>query len=51
MNQQAKKRKVPEQIEEDESMSAQERRLLIEYLEKQGWTGQQIVDLLKYISR
>ena len=51
MKQQAKKRKIPEQIEEDEFMTAHERRLLIEYLEKQGWTGQQIVDLLKYISR
>ena len=47
---QAEKEKVFEQTEED-AMSATERRLLIEYLEKQGWTSAQIVDLLKYISK
>ena len=36
---------------EEEGMTATERRLLIEYLEKQGWSNDQIVDLLKYISK
>ncbi len=36
---------------EKEEMTATERRLLIEYLEKQDWTSEQIVDLLKYISK
>jgi len=36
--------------EEKEGMTKDERRLLIEYLEKQGWTSAQIVDLFKYIS-
>lgn len=42
--------KVFEQAE-GQGMTATERRLLIEYLEKQGWTSAQIVDLLKYISK
>ena len=40
-----------EQTEGEEGLTATERRLLIEYLEKQGWTSNQIVDLLKYISK
>ncbi len=32
-------------------MTIDERRKLIEYLEKQGWTAEQIVDLFKYISK
>lgn len=43
--------KVFEQAEGEQGMTATERRLLIEYLEKQGWTSNQIVDLLKYISK
>ena len=35
----------------DEQMSRLEMRLLIEYLTNVGWNAQQIVDLLKYISR
>lgn len=48
---QANGKKVFEQAGEMQAMSATERRLLIEYLEKQGWTSAQIVDLLKYISK
>ncbi len=36
--------------QEQEVMTATERRLLIEYLEKKGWSDKEIVDLLKYIS-
>lgn len=36
---------------EEQSMTIDERRKLIEYLEKQGWTAEQIVDLFKYISK
>ena len=43
-------KKIFEQTEE-EGLTATERRLLIEYLEKLGWTSNQIVDLLKYISK
>ena len=37
--------------DEGEAMTIDERRRLIEYLEKQGWTAQQIVDLFKYLSK
>lgn len=43
-------KEVFEQTEEG-GMTAKERLLLIEYLEKQGWTSEQILDLLKYISK
>lgn len=36
---------------EEQSMTIDERRKLIEYLEKQGWTAEQIVDLFKYINK
>lgn len=36
---------------EEQAMTIEERRKLIEYLEKQGWTAEQIVDLFKYISK
>lgn len=36
---------------EEGTMTGDERRRLIEYLEQQGWTAQQIVDLFKYLSK
>lgn len=35
----------------DEKMSRLEMRLLIDYLTNVGWSAEQIVDLIKYISR
>ena len=41
---------VFEQDEEEKAMSTTERRKLIAFLEKQGWTVEQILALFKYIS-
>lgn len=35
---------------EQDTMSKDQERRLIEYLERSGWTAQQILDLLKYLT-
>ena len=36
--------------QEQDAMSKDQERRLIEYLERSGWTAQQILDLLKYLT-
>ena len=36
--------------QEQDAMSKDQERRLIEYLERSGWTAQQIIDLLKYLT-
>lgn len=35
---------------EEETMRKEDERKLIAYLEKKGWTAEEILDLLKYLS-
>ena len=37
-------------LDKEQEMSKEQERRLIEYLEKLGWTAQQILDLIKYLN-